>query len=334
MFDVITIGSATIDLFLSSEAEVITVKTHFHEQEMIAYPAGKKILVEHISHMTGGGATNTAVAFARLGLKTGCICKVGTDGYGDQIIQELKTEKIAFLGVQAKEETGCSVVLDSVKHDRTILVCKGVNNHLQMKEIKKNKLATKWFYVSALLGDSYKTCEELALFAEKNNIQIAFNPSNYLAEKGKAALHVLLSRTNVLLLNKEEAQALVHMPIDEPKNEIKNLLKECRRIIHADGMVVITDGKNGAYCYDGKMQYFIQPRQIQVIETTGAGDAFTSTFLAAYIKTKNIKSSLRLAQINAESVIQAFGAKNILLSWKEAMKQMTNYKHQIKTVKL
>src|SRR3989338_2599134 len=182
MFDIITIGGATVDLFLKTKADVLDVKNHGHIEHMLAYPSGRKILVEHITHMTGGGATNTAVAFARLGLKTGCVCKIGKDIYGKQILDEFKKEKIAFLGRQSEIETGIGVILDTIDHDRTILVCKGANDYLSMNDINRKKIKSQLYYIATLFHDSYKTCEALAIFAEKNNISVAFNPSNYLAQ--------------------------------------------------------------------------------------------------------------------------------------------------------
>ncbi|MBI5392232.1 carbohydrate kinase family protein [Candidatus Woesearchaeota archaeon] len=331
MFDVITIGGATVDLFLKTKANVLDVESHGHIEHMLAYPSGRKILVEHMIYMTGGGATNTAVAFARLGLKTGSVCKIGEDLYGKQILNEFKKEKISFLGKQSEIETGTAIILDTVDHDRTILVCKGANDYLSMKDINKKKIKSQWYYIATLLHESYKTCEALAVSAERNNILIAFNPSNYLAQKGAHYLHPILSRTKMLFVNREEAALLLRVGLNF---DINYLLEKCNLLIHEQGIVVITDGKNGAYCYDGNLRYSIKPRKIKVVETTGAGDAFTASFLAGFIKTNDIEFSLKLAQINAESVVQYYGAKNILLKWKDAMKLMKKYSHKVEKVAL
>ena len=71
MFDVVTFGSAVIDTFVDTEFN--------NKTKSFSYPAGAKILVHNLKSDIGGGATNTGVAFSRLGLKTGSICKIGDD---------------------------------------------------------------------------------------------------------------------------------------------------------------------------------------------------------------------------------------------------------------
>ena len=80
MYDVITVGSATVDAFAYTErSKVIKVEKRAKEQDFIAYPSGTKILLNRLLFMTGGGGTNTAVAFSRLGLKVAYLGKIGND---------------------------------------------------------------------------------------------------------------------------------------------------------------------------------------------------------------------------------------------------------------
>ena len=73
MYDIITIGSASIDVFVKAKNDVEKHKGHYD----ILYHLGEKELVDKINFSTGGDGTNTAVAFSRLGLKTGFIGVVG-----------------------------------------------------------------------------------------------------------------------------------------------------------------------------------------------------------------------------------------------------------------
>jgi len=90
MFDVISFGSAATDVF---------VETHLTEKgKFFSYPVGGKILIKNLKFDIGGGGTNTSVAFARFGLKTGYIGKLGNDENGTKILDLLKKEKIVVLG--------------------------------------------------------------------------------------------------------------------------------------------------------------------------------------------------------------------------------------------
>lgn len=323
MYDIITIGSSTVDVFARTKfSELIKIKDSKGETNFLAYPTGAKILIEELNFTTGGGATNTAVALARLGHKVACISKMGTGANAEKVNKHLKRERVdtSLLVQDKKGRTGFSIILDSLEHDRTILAFKGSNNDLGFNEINLRKLSTKWFYFSTMMGESYKTLEKLAKFAEKKGIKIAFNASSYLAEKGIDYCKDILKRTDIFILNKEEAASMIK------KGKIEDMFKALAKFID---IVVITNGKEGAYAYDRKYVYTIKPDNIKVVETTGAGDAFACSFLSGMIKKNNIEFALKLARANAESVIQHHGAKNKLLTYKEALRAIKKYPTRI-----
>ncbi len=316
MFDVITIGSATVDIFAYTKADVIKLTKRKVTTKDICYPVGDKILVKHMEIMTGGGGTNTAVSFSRLGLKTAYLGNIGNDRSAKRILDELRKEKVSFIGTISNDKTNISIVLDSIAKDRTILVYKDASEKFSFAKIKKSMLKAKWFYLCAMVDKEYRELEKIAAFAKKNKIKIAFNPSSYLAQKGFSYLKKVISKTNLLVLNKEEA-ALV---LKKKTANINALLKGLKKL--GPEFIVITDGKKGAYCYDGRTKYTIVPQKIKVVETTGAGDSFASAFLAGMIRKNNIGFALKLALMNSQSVISNVGAKNILLKWSEAIKKV------------
>ncbi|OYT32757.1 carbohydrate kinase family protein [Candidatus Woesearchaeota archaeon] len=307
MFDIITVGSAAIDVFIktkSSDVEVEKVNKH----EDICMPLGAKILIDELVTDTGGGGTNTAVSFSRLGFKTGWLGIIGNDLNSKLILDQIKKEKVSFLGKHAKGGSGFSVILTGWKENRTILTFKGINNNLKIKDIDFKKLRTKWFYFASMMGESWNSLKKIARFALEKKIPVAFNPSLYLAEKGKKELLPVLKAVKILVLNKEEAQALTK------KSKINDLLKDLQKTVP---ITVITDGDKGAFAYDGKIKYVLQIPDIVPVETTGAGDSFASAFVASIIKKQSISRALKNGFVQARSVLSAFGAKNKLLSWKE-----------------
>ncbi|MFH2021027.1 MAG: carbohydrate kinase family protein [archaeon] len=309
MYDVITVGSSTIDVFAGVESELIKIKTAHHEEDLIAYPSGSKILIKDLTFLTGGGGTNTAVACSKLGLKTAYLGKMGKGSNSNLIIKNLRKEKVDFIGTRTnKFHAGYSVILDSLDNDRTILTYKGANNELSFKEINLKKIKAKWFYFSSMVGKSYLALEDLAEYASKKKIKIAFNPSNYLAVKGEPFLRKLLSSTYLLVLNMEEACLIAG------KLQIQELILKLQG--YGPKIVVVTDGKNGAFTIHGNKLLHVIPSKIKAKETTGAGDAFASTFMAGLIKGKDVETSLKMGIRNAESVICNMGAKNGLLKYR------------------
>ena len=309
MNEVITIGSATVDAFAQ------TGEKYFHH-DMYCYPAGGKIIINDLEFHIGGGGTNTAVALSRLGLKTAYIGKLGTDDNANRVLKLLEKEKVdTSLIPKKKGRTGFSVVLDAKQHDRTILTYKGSNDELSIRDIPE--LKCKWIYLSSMVGKAYKTIEKAAVRARKQGIKVAFNPSSYLAKQGKDYLERLLKNTTLLIMNKEEASMILNQDLSP-----KKLLQELHNL--GPEIIVITDGKNLVRAYDGKTFYQMKPTPVKIVETTGAGDAFASSFLAGLIKKNDISFALKLGLVNSQSVIQHHGAKNKLLTYKKAMQKIKN----------
>ncbi|MEA3248312.1 MAG: carbohydrate kinase family protein [Nanoarchaeota archaeon] len=296
-FEVVSFGSAVVDAFVDTEFNKVS--------DSFNYPAGSKILVDDLKFDIGGGATNVAVAFARLGLKTGCICKIGDDNNGQDVLNMLNKENIKFLGSETKGKTGYSIILDSKDRSRTILTFKGPGNDIGLSEVPKFK--TDWLYFSSVLGKSLKTQEKLARKLKKEGTRLAFNPGEYLIKREN--LTSILKLCDVLILNKEEAEMLCK------KYKKEGNLMVCLREL-GPKIVIITDKNNLISCSDGNKNYFLKPNKVKVVERTGAGDAFASGFVAGVIARKTIPESLKLGLKESESVIRYFGAKNKLLKFK------------------
>jgi ribokinase len=297
-FDIVTFGGAVVDVFVDTDLP--------EKGSFMYYSVGSKISIKNIRFDTGGGGTNTAVAFSRLGFKTGCMTKVGDDNDGKTILGVLKKEKVKFLGkIEKNSVSGHSIVLDSKEHDRTILTYKGVNNNLRFEELHATKVKTKWLYLSSLRGESFKAQKKLSELLFNKGVKIAFNPSEYLIREEN--LTSLLEKCEILILNKEEAQLL----LDKNKIRIYDVLLGLKSL--GPKIVVVTDRDRPVMAYDGFRRYRLVPHKVKVVERTGAGDAFASGFVAGQMAGKSMEYSLKLGLKESESVIRYFGAKNKLL---------------------
>ncbi len=329
LYDVITVGSNTLDVFVHTDTDLVKVprKGTKEKKELLAYPVGAKILITKLKFYLGGGGTNTAASFKKLGLKTAYLGKIGHDENGVKILNEINKLNVDFIGAFGKE-SGYSVILDSKEHDRTILTHKGSNDNFRYAEVNKEKLKTKWFYFSSMMSSSLELLKSLARYAKKNDRKIAFNPSEYLVKKGREEIKTILNSTDILVFNKEEATILTE------KKTIQQMMKELKKMIKPTGIIVITDGPRGSYAYSEELLYHISPKKVKIVETTGAGDAFASAFTTAIMKKENIKTALKIGTIQAESVIQSHGAKNKLLNKKEMIIKLKKDKRKITTKKI
>ncbi len=305
-YDIITMGSATIDIFVDTGSDLFR---RGKQKGIVEVPFGSKITTKEVHFDVGGGGTNSAIAFSRMGFKTAFIGKIGNDANGKHVLSNLRKNKVdSYLVVESGDATGFSVVLDADGHDRTIIVYRGTNDKLKPSEVRVSKIKTEWFYLATMMGDSFKSLEKVAEFAKRKGIKVMFNPSSYLAKKGLGYLKKILDATDILVLNDKEASLL------SKKNGLQvmaqTLYEKCKCI------VVITLGSKGALAFNGNRMYTIKSNKIKVLETTGAGDAFASGFLAGYIKSDDIDFALKIGRAQSESVITHYGSKNKLLGWR------------------
>src|SRR3989344_5548358 len=110
MYDVITVGSSTVDVFAKTEfMEEIKIMNKKEVTNLLAYPIGSKILVNELIFSTGGGGTNTAVSLARLGNKVAWLGVLGNDENANFIVNDLSKEKVDILAYREKGLSGYSL---------------------------------------------------------------------------------------------------------------------------------------------------------------------------------------------------------------------------------
>ena len=338
MFDVVTIGSATKDAFIETDgANIVSVAKKDKNSAFMAYPYGSKIEINNFNIAIGGGAVNTACNFAGLGMKTATIVKVGEDSTGKDIVKMLEKRGISTDAVvfDEDENTGFSVILLSFQGDRTVLAHRGPNATISKKDIDFDLIKnSKWLYIAPLNGESTEVLDKIADFAEENDVNMAINVGTSSIKRGEKYLDKILKTAEVVVMNSEEASMLTKIEIRPDSTTEK--FSECK--IHPDiikmlkhlksthaKIVVITDGGNGAYAYDGKMFYQCDEFPAKVVSTLGAGDAFASTFVSVLHQSNwDIEKSLKFAAINAASVVGKFNAQDGQLSMEEIERRANN----------
>ncbi|MFH1894305.1 MAG: carbohydrate kinase family protein, partial [Patescibacteria group bacterium] len=173
MYDIITFGSASQDIYFASKKFLPAYGKKFITGEGVCLNLGSKTEMESVFFSSGGGGTNAAATFAKLGLKVAYCGQVGQDYFGNSILKELKDLKIDARLVKqtSKKPTNTSVILDYPGKDRTILVYRGASDFLEKKEIPWDKLKnTKWFYLAPFSGKLASATEAFISFAKKNKI--------------------------------------------------------------------------------------------------------------------------------------------------------------------
>lgn len=303
MARIVSIGAALQDVYLIDHDDFGTNSRGFFNQIEL----GTKVDIDKIKFGTGGGATNAATTFARYGHESIFMGCISNDPAGQAIINSLDDEGIdsSYVTYLNRLQTGYSVVLLAPNGERTILTCRGASAHFDaLNPDDLDTVYPDWIYVTTFRGDM-DALDQFFTKAKSLGAKIMFNPGNLELQHTRKLLG-LLSDVDVLLVNKSEAQKVVEGKIlTELISKIKNYVPN----------VIITDGNQGAIATDGKEVYRAGLYEdVKIKDSTGAGDAFGSGFLAAYADGKSFKDSLVFASANSTSVVQHVGSKDGILS--------------------
>lgn len=318
MFDALTIGTATRDVFLRSRL-FKTVRDPKHLQklgfktgEAECLPLGAKVDVEELIQAVGGGATNAAVTFARYGLKTASVIKIGKDANGRAVLDDLKEEGVNVFPVMHKDAgTAYSAILLSPEGERTILHYRGVADDVKPNEIDFSKLRSRVLYVAPGKLSFAVIAEAIKTVGGKAEV-VAMNPSKHYLDMGIKKLTPLFRALNVVQVNREEAAYLT----GSKYNDEKRIFKKFDEIV--PGIAVMTDGAKGVLVSDGKRIYSAGVFKGKVLDRTGSGDAFGSAFVAALARYKRtdgkwsdaaIREAILAGTANATSVVESIGAQ-------------------------
>ncbi len=320
-YDVITIGGATEDItFYTHEGVLIDNKDDLTKQKLLAFEYGAKVKIDKAFSNFGGGAANTAVNFSGLGFKTACLISLGNDGRAQRILDNLKKHKVdTRLAQKIKgHKTGFSFLLVGPSNEHIVFSNRAANNELRIKNYELRILKNaRWIYLTSLSGQWQDVLKKLFTV---NEAKIAWNPGHRQIITGISNLGKYIRKTQVLILNNDEATELV-LSDKNYKNKPKQFFANMNNLLkilfgYGAKIVVITSGKKGADAYDGK-KFYHQPvvKETKRADTTGVGDAFGSSFVAGLELFKHdIKKALYLGAKNTASVISQPGAQNGFLT--------------------
>jgi sugar/nucleoside kinase (ribokinase family) len=238
--------------------------------------------------------------------------KVGEDTPGNEVVEFLDAYGIDtnLIKKTKTKYTNNSVILDNPKEDRTVLAYRGAAELLLEEDLPKDFQA-KWFYLAPLSGKLSKLTQNILDLAKENNIKTAVNFGNSQIRMSKSKVKEILNKTDVLILNKEEAALLTGVNYKNEKKIIEALIG-----MHK-GINVMTKGEDGVIVIAENKIYEAKLNKFKVIDETGAGDAFGSGFISGMIQQSDIEYCICLGLTNSKYAISVRGATTGLLSKKD-----------------
>lgn len=330
MHKIICIGSTSKDIFFpTSEGVILDTPLEITSQKKIAFELGAKYQVKERYEALGGCAANVAQGLTMLGEQSECYSSIGDDELGHWI---KKTLAQGGVGTEALEiEKGCrsdlsSIIVDINSGERTIFSDRDASNKLKIDPEKLKR--AHWIFVSSLNGDWQQHLREIISIAKEKNIYIAFNPGQKNIKTDLAEVAGAVSASELFFVNKDEAIEIVSGLGDETITELLENEEYLAKVLRRLGakIVVITDGERGAWCFDGNEFLHSEALMRKAVDTTGAGDAFTSGFFAAYLKGKGLATALKWGIANSSSSVMEYGGQKGLLSQQEMLMMIEKIK--------
>uniref|UniRef100_A0A7J2TJJ7 Carbohydrate kinase family protein n=1 Tax=Archaeoglobus fulgidus TaxID=2234 RepID=A0A7J2TJJ7_ARCFL len=264
--------------------------------------ADEEGFVRDLQLFPGGSAANTIVGLARLGIKTAYIGKIGDDAEGSILLEDLRSEGVETRAViKAKGRSGTAIIFVDDSGNRAILVDPGVNDTIRYEEIDL-EFAKKFRLIhltSFICKNGFESFESQKRIVEEFEL-VSFDPGLPYAERGKKEMMQILKKTTVFLPNRTEIERMFGAGYKEAAEECLSL---------GIDIVAVKLGERGCWIKKKDKEVSIPPYRVNVVDTTGAGDAFNAGFLYGYLKGRDIETCGKMGNYVASLCIQQIGAR-------------------------
>ncbi|SHF50745.1 Sugar or nucleoside kinase, ribokinase family [Jatrophihabitans endophyticus] len=224
----------------------------------------------------GGAAANVAAWLAHAGAQATFVGRIGDDHAGLMAADELTAAGVTpVVEIDPNRATGLCIVLVDERGERSMVPSTGAND--AAADVALIPATADWLYVSgyALLGEGPRSfaLDALALARERGwSIAVDAASAAPLAAAGAENFLDWIGTDLLLFANHDEARVLTGL--DEPSAAAQALALRC-------GHAVVKRGPLGAVWSDGTGVRSVPAVEVEVFDSTGAGDAFAAGFLAA-----------------------------------------------------
>ncbi len=315
MYDVLSIGDTQLDTVMVLSPEEVEIKCQLNAEDcLMCLDYASKVPASQCFEMVAGNAANAAVTAARLDGRTAFWTLLGHDGIAERQLEHFRSEGIdTALAVQVPGAQSHRSVVISVGGERTILVYHAPRQYALPADLPD----AKWVYLTSMAKGSEAVFDPLADYAERTGAKLVFQPGTFQLRLGPEPAKRLLAATEVVIMNKEEAEQYTGT-----KGEPAALLAALRAL--GPKTAIVTDSTRGSYADDGTARWHLGTRpEIPRVESTGAGDAFSSALMVALLEGQPLPDAMRWGTFNAEAVIQKVGPQEGILTKTQLQEELT-----------
>jgi len=288
-FDVVGFGALNVD--------------KLYKVNKIAGPDEEGFIIS-CEESCGGSAANTIVGLARLGCKVGFIGKIANDREGRMLLEDFLREGVDTEGVVRSKRGRSGVVMGFVdqKGERALYVDPGVNDIIDFEEINLDyAVKTNFLHLTSFAGEKSFEAQKKLVENLPENVKVSLDPGELYARKGIEKLMSMIRRCFVLMPNAKEITLLTGE---------EDYVAGAERLLEMGVKIVAVKlGSRGCYVTNGEESHHIEAFKVNVVDSTGAGDAFCAGFLYGLLKNKSLKECGRLGNFVASRCIMKMGAR-------------------------
>ena len=300
MKNILVIGSLNMDLVINTDRMP---------------QAGETIHGKGFAHFPGGKGANQASACARAGGNVKMLGKVGDDAYGDILLKNLSQDGVNINGIEREKISTGVAVITVFNGENSIILDKGANGLVDRDYIDRHIDAIDWAdYIIMQYEIPMETVVYVAQIVKSKGKTLIIDPAPMMEAPSE-----LYRMADIILPNETETAQLVGEGNDDEASVKKMYELGCKNVI-------MTLGKKGSIYYNGKKMINQPAYKVKAIDTTGAGDCFTGSMVAALASDKTMEEALEFASKASAIAVGRRGAqpsfpwKSEVEKWKKGKK--------------
>lgn len=265
---------------------------------------GETIMGTEFRQVPGGKGANQAVAAARQGAEVSFVGVIGDEGFGSEALRCLADEGIATadITVSPGSPTGVAGIFVDSAGSNSIVLAPGANDLLSVERVEaaRQVIASAGFLVCQLESPLDSVTRAIAI-AHESGVKVVFNPA-----PAQTLPDALLASVDFLIVNETEASQLSGVVVSDPASAARAARALRQR---GAGAVLLTMGAQGVLVTAPDHQRFIPAVQVEVVDTTAAGDTFVGAFTVGIARGLSIDAATVEAQFAAAVTVTRLGAQ-------------------------
>ena len=289
---------------------------------------GETISGEDLQVIPGGKGANQAVAASRLGANVSMLGRVGKDNFGDFLLDNLKANNVDTTLIQRDDaSTGTAIIIVDADGQNSIVLSAGANGNVSSLDVASSPLSTASFSdPSTRSGRRFDllllqleiptpTVLSAAKLAKENGVRVILNPA-----PAKNIPDELISLADFIIPNETELRLLTGQTV----NDTSSAEKAAHALLDKGAKnVIVTLGSKGALLVNNKTTSHIDTYQVDVVDTTAAGDAFIGGLASRLLDSVSLLDAIRYGCACGALATTKFGAQPSLPTKQEVERLMS-----------